>query len=78
VSPAREEKLRDFFRRYASVSLGENIAQLADFYEASFFAAGPKGGAAFKNDDAFLAWLRELHAFNTRTGMTSLTVGVIR
>jgi hypothetical protein len=67
----------DFFRRYASVSLGPEPQKLADFYDASFLAAGPKGGAAFNNDGAFLSWLREVHAFNVASGMTALSVGGI-
>jgi hypothetical protein len=71
----REEKLRDFFQQYALVSLGPEPEKLADMYDTSFLAAGPKGGAAFKNDEAFLSWLREVHAFNARSGMTSMVVG---
>ena len=74
----RQEQLHDFFREYAALSLGGDPASLAGLYEASFLAAGPKGGAAFKNDEAFLAWLRELHAFNARTGMTSMSVAEVR
>jgi hypothetical protein len=70
----REEMLRDFFRRYADVSLGPEPEKLAEFYDASFLAAGPKGGAAFRNDETFLAWLQDVHAFNVRSGMTSMTV----
>src|SRR5690606_5431504 len=74
----RQEQLHDFFREYAALSLGGDPASLAALYEASFLAAGPKGGAAFKNDEAFLAWLRELHACNARTGMTSMSVAEVR
>jgi hypothetical protein len=77
MSTQREEKLRDFFRRYALVSLGPEPEKLAEFYDSSFLAAGPKGGAAFKNDEAFLAWLREVHTFNVRSGMTSMTVNQV-
>jgi hypothetical protein len=71
------EALRDYFRRYARVSLGPEPEKLAAFYDTSFLAAGPKGGAAFKNDAAFLAWLRELRAFNVKSGMTSMTFDAI-
>jgi hypothetical protein len=71
---SREETLRDYFQRYARVSLGPEPEKLADFYDTSFLAAGPKGGAAFKNDESFLAWLRELRAFNVKSGMTSMAV----
>ena len=73
----REERLGDFFRRYAIVSLGPEPEKLADFYDTSFLAAGPKGGAAFRNDDAFLKWLRGVHEFNAKSGMTSMSVGSI-
>lgn len=73
----REGKLRDFFQRYAIVSQGSEPGRLAEFYDTSFLAAGPKGAAAFKNDEAFLAWLREVHTFNVRSGMTSMTVNTI-
>lgn len=74
VKSSRQEHLQEFFRRYASFALDEDPTKLAEFYDASFLAAGPRGGAAFKNDEAFLAWLRELHAFNVKVGMTSMTV----
>ncbi len=75
---SRQEELHEYFRRYASLSLGPDPTKLAELYDVSFLAAGPKGGAAFRNDESFLAWLREVHAFNVRTGMTSLVVGEIR
>lgn len=71
---SREEELRAYFERYARVALGPEPEKLAGFYDASFLAAGPKGGAAFNNDASFLAWLREVHAFNVRSGMTSMAV----
>jgi hypothetical protein len=71
---SREEMLRDYFRRYARVSLGPEPEKLADFYDTSFLAAGPKGGAAFKNDESFLVWLRELRAFNVKSGLISMAV----
>ena len=74
---SRQEKLHEYFVRYASLAVGPDPAKLAELYDASFLAAGPKGGTAFKNDESFLAWLRELHAFNVRTGMTSMTVSEI-
>jgi len=71
----REERFRDFFRRYALVSLGPEPEKLADFYDTSFLAAGPKGGAAFRNDEDFLKWLRGVHEFNAKSGMTSMSAG---
>lgn len=77
MESSRQQKLREYFERYANVSLSPDPTRLSGFYDASFLVAGPKGGAAFNNDDSFLAWLRELHAFNVRTGLTSMTVNDI-
>lgn len=66
-----------FFRQYAELSLGPAPERLAEFYDTSFLVAGPKGGAAFKNDDAFLAWLRQVKSFNETSGLTGMTVGDI-
>jgi hypothetical protein len=74
----REKTLREYFERYARISLGPEPEKLADFYDASFLAAGPKGGAAFTNDESFRAWLREVHAFNVSSGMTSMAVDGVR
>jgi hypothetical protein len=78
VNHDRHGKLHGFFARYASVALGDEPTKLAEFYDQSFLAAGPKGGAAFKNDESFLAWLRDLRAFNVKTGMTSMDVREVR
>src|SRR5262249_32853115 len=59
---------------YARVSLGSEPEKLADFYDTSFLAAGPKGGATFKNDESFLAWLRGLRAVNVKSGVISMAV----
>jgi hypothetical protein len=68
----------DFFRQYAVTSLGAEPERLAAFYDQSFLAAGPGGGAAFSNDEGFLAWLRQVHEFNLKSGMTSLEVVATR
>jgi hypothetical protein len=70
----RNERLREFFRGYSLASLGPEPERLADLYDASFLAAGPKGGAAFKNDESFLAWLRQVNAGNRQSGMTAMEV----
>lgn len=71
---ARVETNQEFFERYARASFGGEPERLADFYDDSFLAAGPAGGAAFNNDDSFLAWLRDVRVFNQKSGMTSLAV----
>ena len=67
-----DQPFTDLFRDYAAASLHAEPARLAAFYAASFIVAGPTGSAAFPNDERFLDWLRQLHAFNRRVGMTSL------
>lgn len=66
------ESFQEFFERYASLSTGTHPEKLATLYDDSFLAAGPMGGAAFRNDTVFLDWLRQVREFNIRTGMTSL------
>lgn len=39
---------REYFERYAAASLQSDPGKLADFYDQSFLAAGPSGGAAFR------------------------------
>jgi len=73
----REEALRDYFQQYARVSLGPEPEKLADFYDTSFLAAGPTGGAAFKNDESFLVWLGKVRAFNVKCEMISMAVDEI-
>lgn len=63
-----------FFRRYANASTSDTPEDLARFYDESFLAAAPAGAAAFKNDDGFLEWLRQVHAFNQQTGLTAIEV----
>jgi hypothetical protein len=58
--------------------MGAEPEKLAAFYDASFLAAGPQGGAAFQNDDAFRGWLKQVHEFNQKAGMTALEVVGIR
>lgn len=73
----RQERLTEFFRRYSRSSLGPEPESLADLYDASFLAAGPRGGAAFRNDEAFLEWLRQMNEGNRLSGMTTMAVDEI-
>ena len=70
----RQERLNEFFRRYSRASLGPEPERLADLYDSSFLAAGPRGGAAFKNDESFLDWLRQMNEGNRKSGMTAMKV----
>lgn len=73
MKPDRQEMLQEYFKRYGSLSIESEPETLAEFYDGSFLAAGPGGGAAFRNDESFLAWLRELRKFNVNAGMTSMS-----
>jgi hypothetical protein len=73
----RDDQLLEYFRRYATVSLGPEPEKLAQFYDQSFLVAGPKGGAAFPNDAAFLDWLRQVKDYNVGTGMTSIAAEAV-
>ncbi|MCC6237617.1 MAG: hypothetical protein IT299_08590 [Dehalococcoidia bacterium] len=70
----RQGELVAFFERYAATSMGAVPQDLAACYDTSFLAAGPQGGAAFQNDEAFLGWLQQVHDFNEGAGMTALEV----
>ncbi|MBL0940369.1 MAG: hypothetical protein IBJ03_15850 [Gemmatimonadaceae bacterium] len=73
----QQNTLREFFDRYASLSLGAEPEQLAELYDTNFLAAGPKGSATFTNDENFLAWLREVRDFNAESGMKLMAVAAV-
>ncbi len=75
---SRQDRLATFFRQYAATSMGAAPEELAACYDSSFVAAGPEGGAAFQNDEAFRRWLQQVHDFNERAGMTALEVVAVR
>jgi hypothetical protein len=66
-------ELMAFFQRYADASIHGEPPAMAALYGPTFLVAGPKGSAAFTNDEKFLRWLSDLHTFNARQGMTSMT-----
>lgn len=70
-------RLHQFFNDYATTSFGPEPEKLAAFYGDGFLVAAPQGSATFKNDEQFLAWLRQVHEFNQATGMTSMKVFAI-
>ena len=70
--------LRQFFDRYAALSMGPRPEDLASLYAPTFIVAGPRGSQAFTNDSRFLDWLRTVADFNRRHGMRSLGVVTIR
>jgi hypothetical protein len=73
----RDDQFNDYFQRYAAASTGTQPEAVAEFYDHSFVAAGPKGAAAFQNDGAFLDWLRQVHDFNVRTGLASMAAEAV-
>ena len=77
MTSAGADDLYQFFTGYAAAALGDKPELLAALYAQSFLAAGPEGSAAFKNDDAFLQWLSQVHDFNRATGMTGMEVASV-
>lgn len=69
-----ENSLKAFFDQYAEASNVIDPATVASFYAENFIVAGPKGNAAFKNDEDFLQWLRQLRSFNQQVGMKEMTI----
>lgn len=67
-----------FFRGYAEANRVQDANRVAAFYADGFLVAAPTGASAFKNDDAFHAWLHELFRFNEQVGMQSLDVADAR
>jgi hypothetical protein len=68
------DMLKPFFEAYSEASMSSDAAVLANHYADAFLASGPTGSAAFKNDEQFLSWLRQVHEFNQHVGMRSLEV----
>ena len=73
-APQPAATLRQFFDRYAAVSIGPRPEDLASLYAPTFIVAGPRGSQAFTNDSRFLDWLRTVAEFNREHGMCSLGV----
>ena len=73
----QQETLRQFFERYAALSLGPRPEDLAGLYAPTFIVAGPQGSQAFTNDSRFLDWLRTVAEFNRQHGMRALGVVTI-
>jgi hypothetical protein len=69
--PTRPELTR-FFERYAQTSTGPRPEELAPLYAPTFIVGGPKGSQAFTNDDAFLAWLRQVADGTRAAGLRSM------
>jgi hypothetical protein len=74
MSAAKKVFWTQHFSSYADASLSGDPERVAAFYAPSFIAAGPRGGEAYHNDDAFRDWLRGVHAGNQAAGMTHLEV----
>lgn len=70
----RKYKLRNFFEEYAKLNNRNNLLAIANYYAPSFIAAGPKGNAAFNNDESFIEWLQQVQAFNSKSGMEAMQI----
>jgi hypothetical protein len=66
------KELTAFFQRYGEESLTGEPPAIAANYAPSFIVAGPKGSAAFANDEKFLQWLGQLRTFNDQHGMQAM------
>jgi hypothetical protein len=70
--------LRQFFDRYAALSIGPRPEDLAGLYAPTFIVAGPQGSQAFPNDSRFIDWLRSVADGNRQRGMRALQVVTAR
>ena len=66
--------LEGYFEGYASASLAGEPKRIAAYYAPTFIVGGPRGSAAFPNDDKFIEWLTGVAAFNQQVGMTAMQV----
>lgn len=66
--------LRAFFEKYAEALNNKDINAIAGSYARQFIAAGPKGSAAYPNDETFIEWLKQVEAFNEKTGMEQMEI----
>lgn len=70
----RVSTIENFFETYALVAMRPEPEPHANLYANEFIAAAPSGSAAFKNDEQFLEWLKQVYEFNEKTGMESIQV----
>ena len=70
--------VKQFFTRYAALSMGDDDRAMAAVYAPSFFVAGPKGSMMFANDAGFLDWLAQVRAFNRQHGMRALSPAAVQ
>jgi len=61
--------MKEFFERYAAVSLHGTPAELASLYGGGYVIAGPKGAYGGLNDEAFLGWLQAVQKGNSMTAL---------
>jgi hypothetical protein len=66
--------LEAYFESYAAASLSGDPTRIAAYYAPTFIVGGPKGSAAFPNDDKFLEWLKGVADFNRQAGMEAMQV----
>jgi hypothetical protein len=70
--------VEQFFRRYATLSMGDDDQAMAAMYAPSFFVAGPKGSKMFPNDVRFLEWLAQVRTFNRQHGMRAVLPAAVQ
>nr|WP_295868203.1 hypothetical protein [uncultured Chitinophaga sp.] len=68
------KNLKAFFERYAAANNNNDLKGITGFYAENFIAAIPGNNGAFKNDDSFIEWLKQVEQFNRQTGMQSIEV----
>jgi hypothetical protein len=64
----------DFFTAYGRASLDNDTGIIANCYAENFMVAGPSGSMAFKNDEKFTQWLKDMFEFNRKVGMQEMKV----
>src|SRR5690606_18469461 len=71
------DQVRLFFDGYAAASMRADAGAIAALYAGDFIVSSREGSAAFKNDEAFLVWLKSVFDRNAGLGMTSLRVASV-
>lgn len=66
------DSVSDFFTAYARASLGNDAGIIAKCYAENFMVAGPAGSMCYKNDEKFIAWLKNMFQVNRKLGMQDM------
>ena len=68
------KNIEQFFQNYSRASLSGESSDIAAFYDKEFLIVSVDKTVAFKNDEAFIKWLDEVHEFNKEAGLQKMTV----